>query len=166
MQSQYSGDCFQGARCSERMAVHGFRRTNRQLVRMRAKNLTDGAALDRVVSRRPSAVCVDIANLFRRHVGKPQRVSHRACRPFNCRLRQVVSIGRHAEAANLRIDSRTARSGRFPRLKYHHRATLAQDHSAPVLAERAAGIRRDHTHRFPGLQVSDRERRLTAAGHC
>src|ERR1700728_4484704 len=77
----------------------------------------------------------------------------------------MVSVRGHSETADFRIDSGAARLGRFHRLQYHHRATFAQNHSSPVLAERPAGVWSNHAHRFPGFQMSYREGRFAATGH-
>ena len=72
---------------------------------------------------------------------------------------------RHPEAANLGVNPGAARLGRLERFQNHHRAALAQDHSAAILAERPAGIGSDHAHGLPGLQHSHRQRRFASSGH-
>src|SRR5271156_2667968 len=70
MQSEHSGDSFERTCRTERMAMHGLSRTDREFVRMRAEHFANGAAFDWIVPRCAGAVGIDITNFFRGHVGK------------------------------------------------------------------------------------------------
>lgn len=147
--------------------VHGFCRAHGKPIGMCAEHGANRLAFHGIVAGCAGAVSVDVADFFRRHTGIFQSSTHGARRTFHERLRQVVCVRTHAQAANFAVDSCAARSCRFERLENHHRAAFAQDHTFAILAERSAGIRGDHAHGFPGLEHSDYERRFTAAcyGH-
>ncbi len=164
MEREHRGDGFERAGRAERVPVHRFRRTDTDLVRMRAEDFANRARFHGIVSRRARAVRVDVADRFRRDPGLAQSALHRARGAVDGRLRQMVRIRSHPESANLGVDFRAARLGRFERLKDQHRAALAQNHAAAILAEWTARIRRNHAHRFPRLQHAERENRFRAAG--
>ena len=98
---------------------------------------------------------VDVANLLWSEAGIAQRNAHGTRRAFDGWLRQMVRIGGHARARQLRINFRATRLCRFERLEQQHRAAFAQNHSFAVTAERTARIRRDHAHRLPRFQQAE-----------
>ena len=68
LQSHDRRDGLDGAGGAERVAVHRFRRADREALGVRAEHFMDRASLGGIVSRRARAVRVDIAELFGREI--------------------------------------------------------------------------------------------------
>ena len=83
--------------------------------------------------------------------------------PSGKRLRDVVRVGRHAEAHDLAENFRAASARAFQRLQNQTRAAFAQNQPAPFLRKGPAGIGRNHAHRFPRFQEAETEHGFAAA---
>ena len=77
-----------------------------------------------------------------------------------------MRIRGHSKAGNFGVDFRASRLRGFERLENEHRATFSENHSAAILAEWPASIRRHDAHRFPRFQQSQAEGRFASAGEC
>ena len=93
-----------------------------------------------------------------------KRAAHGQGCAFCPGLGDVVGVGGHAEADNLRVDARPAGQRRLERLEDHHCGAFAEGHAVAVHREGAAGGGRNHAHRVPRAQKSVGERGLIAAG--
>src|SRR5438132_87110 len=107
---EHGEDGFYSARRAEQMTRHRLRGTERQLIRMRAESLLDGERLAPVAERSGSAMCVDVADLFRTDAGILNCPSHPADYAALRLVRRghMVSVGGRAVADDLGVDMRAA----------------------------------------------------------
>ena len=112
MERHHRGDGFERAGSAERVAVHGFRGADGELVRVRAEDFADRLRLDGIVARRAGAVRVDVADFLGRHSRFAQSAAHGARR----------AIARSAESGGARPKSCPCRRSRR---KFSRRAPCA-----------------------------------------
>src|SRR5262245_22073921 len=119
--SEHCEDRFDATSSPQQMTRHRFGGAESQLVSVVAKSLFDGERFAFVAERSRSAVGVDVADLFRGNARVLNRSLHRSDNSALglIRRRNVISVGRHAVADNLGIDSRSALTSMLKFLEDH-----------------------------------------------
>ena len=109
-ESKQGRHSFQCSGRAERVAMHGFCRTNRKLVSVGSKHLPDCACFSRIIRLCPGPVRVHVIDLFSRKMPVLECGVHGASRAFSEWASEMISVSRHAEASKFCVNFRPARA--------------------------------------------------------
>ena len=131
---EHCDDGFDAAGSAKQMTRHRFGGAESQLVSVFAKSLFDRERFAFVAERSRSAVSVDVADSFRSNAGVLNRSLHRSDNSALCLIRRgnVISVGRHAVATNLGLDSRSASASMLKFLEDHYSRTFSDYESVTI----------------------------------
>src|SRR5215475_7624855 len=136
--SEHGDDRFDAASSAQQMARHRFGGAESQLVSVLAKSLLDRERFAFVAERSRSAVSVDVADFFRSNARVLNRSPHRSDNSALGLIGRgnVISVGRHAVADNLGVDSRSAPASMLKFLEDHDSRAFTNYESVTIQIER------------------------------
>src|SRR6266436_2632694 len=132
--SEHRDDRFHATGSAKQMTRHRFGGAESQLVSVLAKNLFDRERFAFVAERSRSAVSVDVADSFRSNARVLNRSLHGSDNSALCLIRRgnVISVGRHAVANNLGVDSRSAPASMLQFLEDHDSRAFTDNESVTI----------------------------------
>src|SRR5215471_11375729 len=131
---KHGDDRFDATGSAKQMTGHRFGGAESQLVSVLAKSLLDRERFAFVAERSRSAVRVDVADFFPSNARVLNRPLHGSDNSALCLIRRgnVISVGRHAVADNLCVDSRSA-PARMLKFLEDHDSRAFTDHESVAI---------------------------------